>query len=182
MIGENEPPGGGAGWNHRYVQQFTRRKPPPVMRQAGRSVRAVSDLLRFGRGMERELTIVPVALPRYDLARSQTGTRASSAPFPLSENANMADDTATPAPRRRAMGMHRRANTPRLTAEQASRQGDITNLALKSLGSGAAIAFLNTAHDGIGGRPLDVAIASADGYARVVKAVARAAEDRLPVG
>jgi|KBSSwiStaDraftv2_1062776.scaffolds.fasta_scaffold442405_4 hypothetical protein len=83
----------------------------------------------------------------------------------------MSDETVAPAPKRRAMGMHRRANTPRLTAEQARRQGDITNLALKSMGASAAIAFLNSAHQGIGGRPLDVAIASDDGYAQVVKAV-----------
>jgi hypothetical protein len=94
--------------------------------------------------------------------------------FVHTEHAIMSDENVVPAPKRRPMGMHKRANTPRLTAEQARRQGEITNLALKTMGASAAIAFLNAAHDGIGGRPLDVAIASDEGYATVVAAVAAA--------
>lgn len=93
----------------------------------------------------------------------------------------MAIESPKETPRRRAMGMHKRANTPRLSSDQARRQGEITTIALKALGSVSAIAFLNTAHQGLGGRPLDVAIESGDGFERVVRAVAQAADEAQPV-
>lgn len=57
----------------------------------------------------------------------------------------------------------RRSNAQRLPPENAKRQGDITQLAFLLLGRDAAIAFLNTEHAGLGGRPLDIAMASDEG-------------------
>ena len=64
----------------------------------------------------------------------------------------------------------------RLTPEEADRQGRITNLALKVLGSANAIAFLNTQDDALGGQPLQIALKSVEGFAAVELALtARAA-------
>lgn len=59
----------------------------------------------------------------------------------------------------------RRRNAKRvpLPSDQAARQGAITRLALLSLGKDGAIAFLNAEDETLGGRPLDIATASADG-------------------
>ena len=74
---------------------------------------------------------------------------------------------ATPATPRRTTNHFRKRGTPLPTAD-ARRQGDISQLAyLKMGGRDPAIAFLNNAHDALGGRPLDIATASAEGYARV---------------
>jgi uncharacterized protein (DUF2384 family) len=54
----------------------------------------------------------------------------------------------------------RKANVQRLAPDCAKRQGDITRLAFLLLGREAAIAFLNTEHAELGGRPLDLATAS----------------------
>ena len=61
----------------------------------------------------------------------------------------------------------RRYDGPRLTSEQADRQGRISTLAFLLLGQAGAIAFLNGHDDALGGRPLDLAIASADGFGAV---------------
>ena len=61
----------------------------------------------------------------------------------------------------------RRPRTAPIPRDEAARQGAITQLAFLTLGREAAIAFLNTAHDGLGGRPLALATASADGRAAV---------------
>ena len=67
---------------------------------------------------------------------------------------------------------HRTA-TPRLSAREAERQGQVVRLALQKLTEpGAAAAFLNTAHAGLGGRPLDLAIASDEGLRLVEGALA----------
>lgn len=60
----------------------------------------------------------------------------------------------------------------RLSADQADRQGRVSRLALDTLGPADAIAFLNAHDDGLGGRPLDLAIASTDGFAAVERALA----------
>ena len=52
---------------------------------------------------------------------------------------------------------------PHLAKDQAKRQGEITRLAFLLLGRDAAIAFLNTEHAVLGGRPLDVATADDEG-------------------
>lgn len=63
--------------------------------------------------------------------------------------------------------LFRRANTPKLTPEAAARQGTVTRLALEVLGKDEAIAYLNLASARLGGRPLDLATASADGLRQI---------------
>ena len=71
--------------------------------------------------------------------------------------------TEESSPARKGVMRFRRANAQRLAPADARRQGEITRLAFLLLGRDAAIAFLNTAHAGLGGRPLDLAIASDEG-------------------
>jgi uncharacterized protein (DUF2384 family) len=80
-----------------------------------------------------------------------------------------ADEAA--APRRKMY--FRKANVPRLAPADAKRQGEITQLAFLLLGRDAAIAFLNTAHAGLGGRPLDLATASDAGRNSVEAEIGR---------
>jgi uncharacterized protein (DUF2384 family) len=61
----------------------------------------------------------------------------------------------------------RKANTERLTADSARRQGNITRLALTLLGRETAMDFLNSENASLGARPLDLAIASESGCASV---------------
>ncbi len=64
------------------------------------------------------------------------------------------------------------ADKPKLTKEAAKRQGSITQMAFLLLGGReAAIAFLNTDNGALDGRPLDVAIASDEGFANVEIAI-----------
>lgn len=53
----------------------------------------------------------------------------------------------------------------RLTEESARRQSDITRLAMQVLGREAAIEFMNDISASLGGRPIDLAVASEDGLA-----------------
>jgi len=61
----------------------------------------------------------------------------------------------------------KRPRLNRMPDEQAARQGDITRLAFQILGKDEAIAFLNTDHPLLGGRPLALATESAPGQRRV---------------
>lgn len=65
-----------------------------------------------------------------------------------------------PSPAPRGAMRFRKSQTERLAPDLARRQGEITRLAFLLLGREAAIAFLNTAHAELGGRPLDLATAS----------------------
>lgn len=59
-------------------------------------------------------------------------------------------------------------NVSRLPRDAAERQGNITRLAFSLLGGrDGAMAFLNGDNDELGGRPIDLATANADGYASV---------------
>ena len=62
-----------------------------------------------------------------------------------------------------------------LDSEQAARQGQITTLAFLTLGREQALAFLNEEHAGLGGRPLVLAIESAEGRDRVEVEIGRVA-------
>ena len=84
----------------------------------------------------------------------------------------MTDVPAPDAPKRGAMRF-RRSNAPRLDSESARRQGAITLLAFHLLGREGAIDFLNTENAELGARPLDLAIASAEGCASVEAALGR---------
>jgi hypothetical protein len=68
--------------------------------------------------------------------------------------------------------MFQRADRTRFPADQAKRQGDITHIAFRHFGGrDAAIAFLNSPHGGLAGRPIDVATGSAEGFASVECAI-----------
>jgi len=67
----------------------------------------------------------------------------------------------------------KRVATPRLDPDQAKRQGRVSRLAFEALRQpGAAIAFLNTHDETLGGRPIDLAVASEDGLLNVERALA----------
>ncbi len=79
------------------------------------------------------------------------------------------------SPARRGMMRFRKTNAQRLPPADARRQGEITQLAFLLLGRETAIAFLNTEHAGLGGRPLDLAIASDEGRNSVEAEIGRMA-------
>lgn len=55
----------------------------------------------------------------------------------------------------------------RLTPAASRRQGETTRMAMLLLGREAAIEFMNTHDESLGGRPIDLAIASDEGRSRV---------------
>lgn len=57
----------------------------------------------------------------------------------------------------------RKYDAHRLAPAEARRQGQITHLAFLLLGRERAMAFLNENNTRVGGRPLDLAIASEEG-------------------
>lgn len=63
--------------------------------------------------------------------------------------------------------MRRNNRNSRLTPSASRRQGETTRMAIKLLGTEAAIEFMNAHHDGLGGRPIDLAVASEEGRSRV---------------
>lgn len=64
----------------------------------------------------------------------------------------------------------KRFDTVRLAPDAAERQGKAATLAWQVLGNrDDAVAFLNTHDDTIDGRPIDLAVASAEGLAAVVQ-------------
>ena len=66
----------------------------------------------------------------------------------------------------------RKARAP-LAADKGERQGRAVNAARAAFGSTEAVlAFLNTPHPDLGGRPLDLALASDEGLAAVEAAIA----------
>lgn len=67
----------------------------------------------------------------------------------------------------------RRPKVAPIPPEQAARQGEISRLAFLLLGREQAIEFLNSEHAELGGRPLDLATASAAGHASVEAELAR---------
>jgi uncharacterized protein (DUF2384 family) len=67
----------------------------------------------------------------------------------------------------------KRSTTPRLAPDQAARQGRVSRLAFETLRQPAAvIAFLNTHDAALGGRPIDLAVASQDGLLSVERVLA----------
>lgn len=67
----------------------------------------------------------------------------------------------------------KRFDGPRLSPEEAERQGRVTRLAFEALrDSGKVVTFLNTDDSTLGGRPIDLAVASAEGLASVERAIA----------
>ncbi len=67
---------------------------------------------------------------------------------------------------------YKRSTVSRLAPEQIERQGRISRLAFETLRQPAeAITFLNTHHAALGGRPIDLAIASPEGLLDVERAL-----------
>ena len=67
----------------------------------------------------------------------------------------------------------------RLSPESAERQGRVTMLAWEKLGgTDAAREFLNSFDEALGGRPLDLAVASTEGLRAVENAIAERAAAR----
>lgn len=63
---------------------------------------------------------------------------------------------------------YKRSTMPKLSHDAATRQGTITRLALEKLGNKEdAIAYLNLERAALGGRPIDLATATVDGFKRV---------------
>lgn len=60
----------------------------------------------------------------------------------------------------------------RLAPDSAERQGRVARLAFEALGRDGATEFLNGFDAGLGGRPLDLAVASAEGLAAVEALIA----------
>jgi uncharacterized protein (DUF2384 family) len=83
----------------------------------------------------------------------------------------MTDGAGTASPRAH---WKRRPKTPALPRDQAVRQGEITRLAFLVLGRERAIAFLNSDHPTLGGRPLDLATGSDAGRDSVETELGRA--------
>lgn len=70
------------------------------------------------------------------------------------------------------MNRFKKSSLPRLTREEMIRQGRIVNVAQAALADLASVrSFLNTHHDGLGGRPIDLAVASDAGLAAAEAAI-----------
>jgi uncharacterized protein (DUF2384 family) len=68
---------------------------------------------------------------------------------------------------------------PALSREESVRQGKVVRSAQAALGSVEAVrAFLNTHHEALGGRPIDIAVASEAGLIAVEAAIPAA--DNVP--
>lgn len=81
-------------------------------------------------------------------------------------------DTPEQAERPATKGFRKRFTAARMAPEFAERQGRAARLAFEALGKDEATRFLN-GHDAVlGGRPIDLAIASAEGLAAVERAIA----------
>ena len=71
-------------------------------------------------------------------------------------------------------GFKKRSFAPRLSREEMIRQGRIVNVAQAALADLASVrTFLNSHHDGLGGRPIDLAVASDAGLLEAEAAIAR---------
>jgi hypothetical protein len=78
-------------------------------------------------------------------------------------------------------GFRKSRTGPVLSRDEGARQGRAVRAAHQALGDIEAVrAFLNCHHQGLDGRPIDLAVASDDGLARVEAAIA--AERPAPTG
>ena len=76
------------------------------------------------------------------------------------------------APVRARTNNHFRKNRTPLAPADAKRQGDISQLAFLTMGGrDAAVDFLNSDNEALGGRPLALATASAEGFEQVASAI-----------
>lgn len=86
----------------------------------------------------------------------------------------MSEEAATPAEgdKPKVSRFRKRFDTVRLAPDAAKRQGQAATAAWMKLGKEGSILFLNTHDDSLGGRPIDLAVASAAGLAAVEKRLA----------
>ena len=76
------------------------------------------------------------------------------------------------APLRARTNNHFRKNRTPLAPADAKRQGEISQLAFLTMGGrDAAVDFLNSDNEALGGRPLALATASAEGFEQVASAI-----------
>ena len=77
---------------------------------------------------------------------------------------------------------HRKARkAATLSREQSVRQGKVVKLAQTALGSVEAVRdFLNNHHEGLGGRPIDIAVDSDAGLVAVAAAIPTAGSGGIP--
>jgi uncharacterized protein (DUF2384 family) len=74
---------------------------------------------------------------------------------------------------RRTTPFRKKFSSARMPADSAERQGRVTTLAWRLLGGrDEAMAFLNNHDEMLGGRPLDLAVASVEGCEAVERAIA----------
>lgn len=91
----------------------------------------------------------------------------------------MTDEPRSDAEMPRTKKFRRRFPEQRLSAAAAERQGRIAHLAWVLIGDrDDAITFLNEPHAALGGRPIDLAIASEIGCTAVEQAIAERAAHR----
>ncbi len=96
--------------------------------------------------------------------------KAPVAAAPAKPASTDAADDAAPA-RARTNNYFRKNRTP-LARDDAKRQGDISQLAFLTMGGrDAAVDFLNSENAALGGRPLALATASAEGFEQVAAAI-----------
>lgn len=91
----------------------------------------------------------------------------------------MAENLAIPTPSnaRPRLKFHKRRTA--FASDLAQRQGDISQLAFLMMGGrDPAMDFLNSECPALGGRPLAIATASADGYEKIARAIKVRAADR----
>ncbi|MGQ3101899.1 MAG: antitoxin Xre/MbcA/ParS toxin-binding domain-containing protein [Sphingopyxis solisilvae] len=96
---------------------------------------------------------------------------ATAAPAePSSSDTKHAADDVTPT--RARNNNHFRKNRTPLARDDAKRQGDISQLAFLTMGGrDPAVEFLNSENSALGGRPLALATASAEGFEQVAAAI-----------
>jgi hypothetical protein len=96
--------------------------------------------------------------------------RNPAAATPAATADSNAADAAAPV-RARTNNYFRKNRTP-LPPGDAKRQGDISQLAFLTMGGrDPAVEFLNGDNEALGGRPLALATASAEGYEQVAAAI-----------
>ncbi|MBB4840703.1 MULTISPECIES: antitoxin Xre/MbcA/ParS toxin-binding domain-containing protein [Sphingomonas] len=79
---------------------------------------------------------------------------------------------STPEERPQTRPFRRQFTAARLDPQSAERQGRAARIAFEALGREEATLFLNGHDAALGGRPLDLAVASAEGLAAVEQAIA----------
>lgn len=95
---------------------------------------------------------------------------APAKPASAAAGADAATDSDTPV-RARTNNYFRKNRNP-LAPADAKRQGDISQLAFLTMGGrDPAVAFLNSDNEALGGRPLALATASAEGFEQVAAAI-----------